>query len=170
MSFGTKPCPPTPFDIDQLHLVVARSRHGQTVPRGAKRYQRERDGIRRSFRMRGGVVQQEAGGSSPVAPAKTLRTTATCAIPIRARTLVRNCQSSTSSPTRYSWYAAVQRIIRSCIDSKETAGSCQTVCGAFLCSYRVAENVRQTLDATTPHRNARSLSRCTWLVLLARKC
>ena len=65
---------------------------------------------------------------------------------------------------------AIQRFIRFCIDSKGTAGLCQTVCGGFLCSYLVGENARQIPGATTPHRTERPPDRCTWLDLRARKC
>jgi hypothetical protein len=40
---------------------------------------------------------------------------------------------------------SVQRFIRSCIDSRETAGLCQSVRGAFPCSYPVGENAGQIL-------------------------
>src|SRR2546430_10825798 len=43
-------------------------------------------------------------------------------------------------------------------DSKETAGLCQTVCGAFLCSYPVTENARQTLDVEVDYRVCASAS------------
>jgi hypothetical protein len=56
VSFRAKRCPPTPFDINQLHLVVALSRHGQMVQKGRRGYRREREGIRRPS-VCGGVVQ-----------------------------------------------------------------------------------------------------------------
>jgi hypothetical protein len=48
-AFRTKRRPPTPFDINQLRLVVALSRHGQTVRQGMRGYQREPNGIRRDL-------------------------------------------------------------------------------------------------------------------------
>jgi len=48
--------------------------------------------------------------------------------------------------------------IRSDRDSKETPGLCQTVCGAFLCSYPATENARQTLDAEVDYRVCASAS------------
>ena len=70
--------------------------------------------------------------------------------------------ATTQHPTQY--------FIRSCIDSKESAGLCQTVCGAFLCSCPTNENARQTPGATIPHRSEQPPNRRTWLTLPARKC
>lgn len=54
--------------------------------------------------------------------------------------------------------------IRSCIGSKETAGLCQMVCGAFLCGYPEGETGRRILDATIQHRIEQSLARPLHLV------
>src|SRR5438445_9335239 len=45
VSFCTKRRPPTPFDINQLHLIVALSRHGQMVRQGTRGRRRVLEGL-----------------------------------------------------------------------------------------------------------------------------
>ncbi len=65
-----------PLKSNKLHVVVALSRHGQTVRQGRRGHRRDPERIRRLL-VCGSVVQllerlpvtQEASGSSPGAPA-----------------------------------------------------------------------------------------------------
>jgi hypothetical protein len=66
-----------------------------------------------------------------------------------------------SAPNRIS--RAIKPFIRFCTDSRGITGLSQTVCGAFLCSCRVAENARQTPGATTSRHSEQPLVRWTWL-------